>query len=153
MGDTAPCIWVTQLNRYRWKITRTKQEYRLYLPKIAEVINSICRFKPDNSSVTGLRASSASLALFSRSFFWTSKAVRSSSKNFFSCSKVFKLSFKSFLALEAAASVSASLLRSSLISSSLRFKSAYKEDQVVSGSNSKTKSQAHKQVVYLTLGS
>ena len=50
---------------------------------MAEVISSICCLKPASSCVTGLRASSASFALFSRAFLSTSQADRSASKSFF----------------------------------------------------------------------
>ena len=57
-------------------------------------------FKPDNSSVTGLRAASASSALFNRAAFSMSQPILSALKYFFSFSMFSKAVFSSDLAFE-----------------------------------------------------
>ena len=55
----------------------TKKTEEEYLPKIAEVIALICRFKPLSSSATGLSAASASSTRFGKAAFSVSQHARS----------------------------------------------------------------------------
>ena len=74
-----------------------------YLPKMADDMILIYCFKPDNSSITGLSAASASSALFNRAAFSVSQPSFSALKCCFSYSIFSEVVFNSILALDVSA--------------------------------------------------
>ena len=79
---------------------RCKGKYYCYLPKMAIVMLLVWCFKPDNSWVTGLRAASASSALFSKAAYWVSQPVLLVLKLCFNCSIFSNVVFGSDFAFE-----------------------------------------------------